>query len=73
MKVLHVMLKLSEESRSRVLLTKKVKYTWRDILNKLEASDNFKLDYSIPSEILLKKVMTNIDAKCPTKSNVFNI
>ena len=70
MKVTNIMIKQSEESMSRVLLTKKIKYTWREILNKLESSDSFKLDYSIPSDILLKKIMTNIDVKCNIKSNV---
>jgi hypothetical protein len=70
MKVQIIMRKLSEESMSRVQITKKVKYTWRDMLNKLEGSDSFKLDYKIPPEILFKKVMKIMDAKCPTKSNV---
>jgi hypothetical protein len=70
MKVQIIMRKLSEESMSRVLMTKKVKYTWRDILNKLEASDSFKLDYNTPPEILLKKVLNVIDTKCAIKSNV---
>ncbi len=70
MKVASVMKRLSDESLSRVLKTKKIKYVWREELNKLESKNDFKIDYSIDPEILLKKIFVTLDSKCPIKSNV---
>ena len=70
MKVASVMKRLSDQSLSRVLKTKRIKYKWREELNKLESKNDFKFDYSLDPEILLKKVMLILDSKCPIKSNV---
>ncbi len=72
-KVMSVIKKLSEEAMSRVLKTKKLKNTWRDELNKMSSKDVFNIDYALPIDVLLKKVLTNLDAKSPVKSNVNNI
>ena len=70
-KVMSIIKKLSEDALSRVLKTKKLKNTWRDELNKMLSKDVFKIDYSLPIDVLLKKVLTNLDAKSPVKSNVY--
>ncbi len=70
-KVMSIIKKLSEDALSRVLKTKKLKNTWRDELNKMLSKDIFKIDYSLPIDVLLKKVLTNLDAKSPVKSNVY--
>lgn len=63
------MKKLSDESQARVMMTKKVKHDWWDELNQLESKDIFKLNYAIPAEILLRKVMLTLDTKSKLKSN----
>ena len=70
LKVISIIKKLTNESQSRVQKTKKVKLTWREMLFNLESKDTFKLDFSIPEEILLKKVLVRADVKCNIKSNV---
>jgi hypothetical protein len=70
MKVASIMKRLSDESLSRVLKTKRIKYMWRDELNKLESKNDFKIDYSLDPEILLKEIFVILDSKCPIKSNV---
>lgn len=70
MKIGSVMKKLSNESFGRVMKTKKVKSMWRQELNKLESKEDFKINYALPVDVLLKKVMFPLDAKCVIKSNV---
>jgi hypothetical protein len=69
-KIASIMKKLSDESFGRVSKTKKIKYQWREELNKLESKEDFKINYSLPVDVLLKKVMYPLDAKCNIKSNV---
>ena len=69
-KVIHIMKKLADESLSRVLKTKKLKQIWREQLDKFESTDMFKIDYSLPAEVLIKKVFNNSESKSPIKSNV---
>jgi hypothetical protein len=69
-KVNSIIKKLSDKSNARFLLTKKLKLEWRNELNKLESKDVFKINYALDSQILLKKVFTNLDAKSTIKSNV---
>jgi hypothetical protein len=67
------MRELKAKSLARLTNTKKLKLEWREELNRLEAKDVFKLDYSIPKEILLGKILRNVDAKSKSKSNVLLI
>jgi len=62
--------KLNDSSHARVQKTKFVKHAWRRDLDKLESMDVFKINYSLPSNILLTKIFQIDDTKCPVKSNV---
>ena len=69
-KIFQISKKIESMGEARILMTKKLKSHWKSELNKSKGHDNFKIDYSKPSNELFGKIFDKIDIKSSIKSNV---